>query len=63
MSMRYQFIRLLSIGAFSAAGGSANALQAQRPPADSTKRDTTARALPTLQVTATAVATEARRIA
>jgi iron complex outermembrane receptor protein len=63
MPMQCQFIRTLSICAASAIGLSATPVAAQRPLADSTKRDTAARALPTLQITATAVATEARRIA
>lgn len=42
---------------------SATSLAAQRAPVDSAKRDSSARALPTMQVTATAVATDARRIA
>jgi iron complex outermembrane receptor protein len=63
MLMQHMIVRTLSTCACSASVLSATALFAQRQPADSTTRDTIARALPALQVTATAVATEARRIA
>lgn len=63
MSTLYHSIRALATSALSTVAFSTVSLSAQRAPVDSTRRDTTVRALPPLQVTATAVATEARRIA